>query len=398
MNSKSGRCCLLIADDLTGACDSGVQFTLQGISSTTLLDPSVAALPTAEVLCVNTDSRCDAKITARHKVLQTALKLRPCRQKGTLLFKKIDSCLRGNVVSEIEAMMQVFGCKMALISPAFPAMRRIVRNGILYPGENFSASISVSEIFHRESRRSLSEIHNIPLYGGADRLKEALEQARKDRISFLIADSESEQDLYELALAAKDFQQDLLWVGSAGLAQAAAKVLYQPSGKRHLPDTAFQAPIIFLIGSNHPATEAQVEHLMNHLEVELVSFESLEFPGIRRNARAALESGYPLLLRIDRDHTSDTAIRTLWKMLGSERIGGLFLCGGDTGMTVCRALGSNIISLRGEISTGIPWGILSNGLADGIPVITKSGGFGGPSCLSDIVTQFSKPRRAAYGN
>lgn len=398
MNSKPGKCCLLIADDLTGACDSGVQFALRGISSTTVLDSEGSPLPSAEALCVNTDSRCDQRIVGRRKVLQAALKLRPYRQKQTLIFKKIDSCLRGNVVVETEAMMQVFGCKTAIVTPAFPAMKRTVKDGILSLGEGTLEKISVSEIFRQESRRSLLELRNIPSYGGPERLKEVIWQAQKDNIAFLIADSESQQDLHDLASAASHFQQEVLWVGSAGLAQAAAKVLCPPSGKKLSAQSFFQPPLVFLIGSDHPATEAQIEYLMNHVDVELVSIESLEFPGVRRNARLSLESGYPLLLRVDRNSTTDTAIRTVWKMLGPERVGGLFLCGGDTAMKVCRALGSNSISLKGEISTGIPWGILSNGLAEGIPVITKSGGFGVPSCLTDIVVQFSKSRKAAYGN
>src|SRR5690606_42049218 len=47
------------------------------------------------------------------------------------IYKKIDSTMRGNVGTEVEAVMDVFGLRLAVICPAFPANRRVVAGGYL---------------------------------------------------------------------------------------------------------------------------------------------------------------------------------------------------------------------------------------------------------------------------
>lgn len=396
---KTERSCLLIADDLTGACDSGVQFALRGMTSTALLQAEETFFPRSQVLCITTNSRGDLKSDAKSKVRHAASALAPYKTKDTLRFKKIDSCLRGNVVAETEAMMQAFACKIALVAPAFPAMKRTVRNGILRTEDpSPETAISLVELFQREWRGSFLSLRNIPSYGGPQKLQEVIREALRNDVSLLLADSESDRDLYDLAAAASHFREDLLWVGSGGLAQAAARTLRPQSIETNVLHSRLQQSLIFLIGSNHASTEAQVDYFISHSNVEFVPIEFLEFPGVRKDAKHALQQGAPLLVRIDRGKTTNAAICTLWKTLGSEWTGGLFLCGGDTGTKVCEALGSTSIFLKGEISAGIPWGILSNGLADGVPVITKSGGFGETSCLSDIVAQLSRFKDAVYGS
>ena len=45
--------CILIADDLTGACDTGVQFARHSFSSEVWVDPSHAVNKAAEVVAFN---------------------------------------------------------------------------------------------------------------------------------------------------------------------------------------------------------------------------------------------------------------------------------------------------------------------------------------------------------
>ena len=66
-------------------------------------------------------------------------------------------------------------------------------------------------------------------------------------------------------------------------------------------------------------------------------------------------------------------------------MGGLVLTGGETALAVCRALGATAIHICGELEVGIPWGRLAGGVAPGLPVVTKAGGFGGPESILRIV-------------
>jgi uncharacterized protein YgbK (DUF1537 family) len=66
----------------------------------------------------------------------------------------------------------------------------------------------------------------------------------------------------------------------------------------------------------------------------------------------------------------------------------LLLSGGDTAALVCRALNARAIELQRELAPGIPCGVLQGGSFDGLPVVTKSGGFGAPDDLIQIADYF----------
>jgi uncharacterized protein YgbK (DUF1537 family) len=58
--------------------------------------------------------------------------------------------------------------------------------------------------------------------------------------------------------------------------------------------------------------------------------------------------------------------------------------GGDTSMQICKSLEADGIELIDEIAPGIPIGKIIGGLADGLLIVTKSGGFGSDNVFSTI--------------
>jgi len=62
-------------------------------------------------------------------------------------------------------------------------------------------------------------------------------------------------------------------------------------------------------------------------------------------------------------------------------VAGLVLTGGDAAIAVSRAVGAEALWLGGEVQSGVPWGRLAGGLAPGLPVVTKAGGFGDDGAL-----------------
>src|ERR1035438_6288082 len=107
--------CLLVADDLTGACDAAVHF-----AATVLLVPGANA-PGARVLALSTESRDLPPEEIRRALLALAAEY-PAGS-AARVFKKIDSTLRGNTGLEIAAAMESFHCDAAVVCPAFPSMR-----------------------------------------------------------------------------------------------------------------------------------------------------------------------------------------------------------------------------------------------------------------------------------
>jgi 4-hydroxythreonine-4-phosphate dehydrogenase len=66
-------------------------------------------------------------------------------------------------------------------------------------------------------------------------------------------------------------------------------------------------------------------------------------------------------------------------------IAGFVMSGGDTAADICLAMGAERLCLGGEVADGIPWGRLRGGRADGLPLVLKAGGFGGPDTLVEAV-------------
>ena len=120
----------IIADDLTGATDTGIQFQKRGIATTVLVEPPKEALSCPgerTALSVNASSRelrpQEAAVRTREVLQHIVL----CDQ--DTLFKKVDSLMRGNPVEELEAALEAAGRRIALAAPSFPRMGRTVDGG-----------------------------------------------------------------------------------------------------------------------------------------------------------------------------------------------------------------------------------------------------------------------------
>nr|WP_294906480.1 four-carbon acid sugar kinase family protein [uncultured Lacibacter sp.] len=118
----------VIADDFTGAAE------LAGISlryglKVELCTADIAATD-ADVLIVSTDSRSLNKIAALEKTksaIKQVLALNP-----SLVYKKIDSVLRGYVLDELKLQMRLMNKSKAFILPANPSLGRTISNGNYY--------------------------------------------------------------------------------------------------------------------------------------------------------------------------------------------------------------------------------------------------------------------------
>jgi uncharacterized protein YgbK (DUF1537 family) len=121
----------VIADDITGAAEiAGIclRYGLKvifGINSV----PDVEA----DVHVIATDSRSTTEIEAYniHKKLAKAI----FKGFDSFVFKKCDSVLRGFVLTELNAILEVTKLKRVLLQPANPATGRCIRNGIYYIGK-----------------------------------------------------------------------------------------------------------------------------------------------------------------------------------------------------------------------------------------------------------------------
>jgi uncharacterized protein YgbK (DUF1537 family) len=333
--------CLVIADDLTGACDAAVPFASRGRRVRVSLSLEKARGP-VDILAVSTESR-DAPMGSFGKSLARLPPLHP-----RILFKKIDSTLRGNVGSEVAAVMAAFDCKTAVVTPAFPAMGRVVERGHLRTADPAFEPRELAVCFHGIDCPQI-ELH----------------------------DAVCDADL-DAIVAEFIHRERVLWAGSAGLAAALARSLGPSTA---IAEAYLRSPALFCLGSHHAVTLEQEERLLRYrgaiwMAAEAATSESLH---------AARLEGRPVVLRIRRDRTSAERLAELLDEVAAP----LVLSGGDTAALVCDALRVHTIELEREIAPGIPCGVLGGGPFAGLPVVTKSGGFGSPDALIEIADFFT---------
>ena len=124
---------LIIADDFTGALDTGVQFAAHGIKTRVVVGADAALThQDADVLVVDTETR---HLPAAQAYAAVAGLVQRAKEAGvTYLYKKTDSALRGNVGAELAALLENSGSRRLAFLPAFPQMDRVTKNGVQYIG------------------------------------------------------------------------------------------------------------------------------------------------------------------------------------------------------------------------------------------------------------------------
>ena len=145
-----------------------------------------------------------------------------------------------------------------------------------------------------------------------------------------------------------------------------------------------------MTGSNNPVTERQLEKLIRKTHTASLALNRLT----RRDAAAALASGRNVIIRAQVHRQPDRVVlrqlSALAPLFRARLVGNLLLTGGDTALLVCRCLRPLAIAICGEIVPGLAWGKFIGGLADGLTVCTKPGGFGSDQSLVRAVEFLAK--------
>ncbi|HEY3079318.1 MAG TPA: four-carbon acid sugar kinase family protein [Chloroflexota bacterium] len=389
---------VVTADDLTGAADAGVQFTLAGIAARVWLRDGTVE---AGASVFDTESRSLDPPSAAGRVGGLAGRL------GAIgfdhFYQKVDSTLRGNLGAETAALLTALGRAFAVLAPAFPANGRTTLGGVqLVRGVPVHQTAigrdpahpmrfpTIAAALRSQSDLPVVEIGLDEVRRGPGRLAAALELAAGGRPVIAVVDAERDDDLAALAAALAVLGPRCLPVGSAGLAAhmpAAWGLLSGWSARPLAPSLLRRAErVLFVCGSLNPATGAQVEALARARGVEPLAASAR---GAGRRAAAALAAGTGLLCSgaardADPARVAARLGRRAREAVASLRPDALVLTGGDTARAVLDALGGRGIALQAELLPGVPLGRIVGGELDGVTVVTKAGGFGGPDTLVEV--------------
>lgn len=392
---------IVIADDLTGATDTGVQFEKRGIPTTVLVGSPERPLHRQEsdtALSVNAGTRELGPQDARQHTKSVCQQL-PIQNSDTL-FKKVDSLMRGNPIEELEAVMEAADRRIALMAPSFPAMGRTVENGMLKLPDGTRKNLL--ELFRCRSSAAIRHIPLSDLRAMGRRLATSLSKESVPVICLF--DAVTEQDLSLVADIGQALEDVPIYCGSAALAAAIPVV---PAAQPPIPRPKAQR-ILVITGSRKQETARQVQQLEEICGIHTVRMdpaqllEGSDTVGIYKAAEALtnfLQTEAGAILTFDSLFCSQTGFgderltdrqlgRQLADMLGqvlelldSSLYDGLILVGGDTAVVVCRSLRATKIRLLEEVQCGTPTGLMDDGPFTGLPIVTKSGAFGDENTL-----------------
>jgi uncharacterized protein YgbK (DUF1537 family) len=382
----------IIADDLTGAADTGVQLARAGYRTAVAFRG--APVPPAENLdavVLDTDSRAMPAGFAAKRVVEAGHTVRDAR----LVYKKLDSTLRGPVAAELAAALEATGRDRAVVAPAFPAAGRTTVDGV-----QLVRGVPVHETEARNDPRTPVREGHLPTLlatafpsvaslGAGDLADPATVRRALESSVCVVADAARDEDLEALARAVPD-PSEVLWAGSAGLAIALGGVYPGPHTGTMPPVQARK--VLVVVGSLSEVARRQLRSLAEYgcAAVTVPADRSGAEVEVVEMAREALLAGACAALCSAEDRKAPNAgvvVGALAEVAGSLAEDGLFdalvLTGGETAVGVARRLGAVGIRLEGEVEPGIPVGTLLGPYP--YRVVTKAGAFGEPGTLVGAV-------------
>jgi D-threonate/D-erythronate kinase len=431
---------LIIADDLTGANDTGVQFAKVGFETLSLLSyEENESKPDAEVLVFNTETRSldSDKAYKKMKAVADSLVL----SNFSLVYKKIDSTLRGNIGAEIDALLDCELYDLAIVLPAYPKKGRItiggyhVVNGSLVEDSEISrdpknpvAESHLPTLIGRQSRRGIAHVD----IGGIrkNQIFESLKDFIDKNQQIIVFDSFTQNDLETVTDAVLKSGVKVLWVGSAGLAESLSKVYKAPAfgnkNKKIKSKASCELPILTIAGSVSVVTRQQINALIEQRDCRLIisnpvllvndSHRRQEIARLTAAIIEVIEDGASPVLTSD---VSEHVMKELHSfkvttgkssveigseiaeslgevgasVLAQQAIGGLILTGGDIAYSTCEHLGVKALRIIDEVEEGIPLCEVIGNRLDGLPLVTKAGAFGNKESLVNAMNKIQSLTR-----
>ncbi|RHP44997.1 four-carbon acid sugar kinase family protein [Clostridium sp. AF32-12BH] len=258
---------LIIADDFTGALDTGIQFTKMGIRAKIVTDYQYDFQNLKEeyqLLVVNTDSRPLSSEEAYNRVYHLAVNAR--KAGFEYVYKKTDSGLRGNIGAEIKAVMDAYEEDTAYCIPALPSLNRITRKGVQYiDGIPVQESVFGKDPFEPVCKSDVADVIHIQNDISVEKVPtfsyEQVVWERKEPTVFLF-DAETDHDMYRIAGRLKEHTNYHVCAGCAGFAAAYEVLLDFERGNPHYMQLSDR--LLVLCGSVNEITVKQLVYARKH--------------------------------------------------------------------------------------------------------------------------------------
>lgn len=423
----------IIADDLTGANDTALQFKKCRAKTKILLDYSIPPEndTNTEVWAISSESRNVDSEQAELRMLETIENL----NKNLNLehfYKKIDSTLRGNIAVETLTMVKALGYDAAIVIPALPSEGRITIGGYhLSKGvpigrteiardphspitESYIPCIFEAQLAD-EQKDLIGRIGLKTVMNGAGPILIKINELIKEGKKLIIADASSLTDIEQLVLAIDKSNYKILPAGTAATGTMLAKIwLPENEDCEEEPICIPKLPRLIVSGSATSINSNQIEQLEQSYEYDVcsipitpeqvmgeVSDEFVETIVNKLDSQTVLVHSSKLLDNFDgfsdeslKDELTRAKFATkitdflaeLTQKITDRKKVILITLGGETSYKCCHAIFSKELVMQDEVAPAIALCVDHKGQW----IITKSGNLGNPKTLIEILNYIDK--------
>lgn len=404
---------LIIADDFTGALDTGVQFAVHGAITRVITNPFFdfsEVEKELQVLVIDAETRHlspEIAYSVVRGIVEKALKA------GVFcIYKKTDSALRGNIGAELTGVLDAAGVDRIPFIPAFPKTGRITLDGVhLINGVPVAESVFGQDPFEPVRYSRVSDI--LKEQTSVATVQRSPGEFKGDLPGIQIFDATNDEDLLKIGwqLGTGGIR---LCAGCAGFAAVIAELLALTGPTPSKP--VLLRPLFVVCGSINPVTYCQLDMaeragfprfrlspeqkvlpqwlesddckaavkkwIQTAYRKECCILDSNDSWGSGNTRIFAAERG--LNIQQVRERISNTLGELMKRLLDNGLKATLMCTGGDTLLALMRAV--NVVELIPvcELATGV---VLTrfNYRGKTYSIISKSGGFGEKNLLCELM-------------
>jgi len=387
---------LLIADDFTGANDSGIKIVQRGYDASISLNCNEKF--DSNINIIDTETRNLNKNKAYDIVDKTISNLENLSD-YLVIYKKVDSTLRGNIRSEYEAIYKYLNPQFVIFAPAHPNLGRTTKDGIQYVNGKRILDTEFSQ--DPEKPVTNDNIKNIL----ADKMHHHyIDEIRKDlniKPGINTFDCEIYDDLLKIAQKSLEIDQRVLFIGSAGLCDAL------------FDELIIKKPAVGIVGSVSSQNKESIEYCKKMgvpvIKITLMDYVNNSYKNKIDQVICLLKENKDVIIvtsKDRRDYTetleylrennlkTDLILSKLLKsisisIINEVDISGVFTSGGTTSIEFLKSIGATGTNLINEIENGVIMNKIK-GVSNDLYLVTKAGAFGNKKTIYNSLNQIRR--------
>ncbi|HID56607.1 TPA: four-carbon acid sugar kinase family protein [Candidatus Poribacteria bacterium] len=231
----------VIADDFTGAAELGAIGFRYGLRGE--IQRELELETGSELLVIDTDTRSRSEREARERVKDVAGSI--LEEKPEWIYKKVDSVMRGHILTELTAMMRALEKGKVLLIPANPSLGRTISGGTY-----FVKGRPLSETdFSKDPEYPATSSDVIELLGSSEEVE--VRFLNRGRVllphGIAIGEAESKEDLLEWAAK---LDEDTIPAGGSDFFRAILELKgFTPRPSERRMDRSKRGRSLFICGS-----------------------------------------------------------------------------------------------------------------------------------------------------